>query len=1470
MKNILQTLSIAISVIGFLFLSIPSAFAVIEPITFTEDFSASTYFDSAASGDFGLWTTDGAQLIYDTNHAVPSPFMHDHNGSYIKISETVGDYIYSAGYGSSASTYLYVYDIAAETYTSFNVSAEVDATIQDMYADTANNLLFVVWSNNAVGGITIVDISVPSTPVLQGSITGYPYAQHIVVDETFLNLYVVSNGPVPVLTSFGVDEGAPFVFDEIALTTNVTYNNIIKHPTGDMVFIGGSNINAPMTAIDISNVAGLAAGTFSGDAFGMNVINDTKMVGNYMFAVGDNSTGDPVAKLLRIYAGLQVLDISTYAFTDTSDMPRVIAEGETSGGNTIFYVNTDAASIVRMDVFKVTTTLPEFSGAPISLEGSTAVDATSATIPSYANLAGVGERLFLPNFSQGLVEINVEDQNNPGTPVYDLALGGSGADVIVVGENAYITNSTSQTIQRIAISDPTAMSVAASVSTAACGAPTRLAYEETDSILSAACGNYYTYDELDDGLDIPDVINTGEAINGIALVTGYAYLARNTGLAVYNLTTSAQEGSTIGSIGTPTGLTTQGNYLYIASNTGIHVFDITTTSAPSFVRTYNTSGTEVDVDAYGEYLYIVGNNLEAILISELTNASNANYAEPIVNQLNTQTASRLEVRNGYAHIGDNGGASDAYQLVNVRDAANMTAITLNTGLTASVLGGGFGFKDGWVFVADGANLRASHMVYPISKSVISTAIDTVSTEILSINYTFNQTINNGNVRYYASNNNGANWYYLGIATTDSAVTGSTTFPTVGSKLMWKAVIYADTIDYHTSPVITGVSLEYVYNETLVEDVTGPTVTAFAEGDERYDGPQTVELTASEPGSTIYYTLDSSTPNTSSTVYDPQNPLQIANDTTVSAIAVDTSLNAGTILSVGYLIDLTPDTTAPSSMVDPGSFLGSNGPFSAPFSVELVCEDTIDYNPSIRYTTDGSSPTTSSSLYITPITISEDTTLTFNCTDASNNTEAINNQETYEFTTLVEDVTAPTSVIQPPAGTYPSGTSISIEVSDDYDATPITYYTLDGTTPSSVNGFVYTVPFSIFIDTTVKFFSIDASGNAETVRTKTYVIGGEDEDLSVIPTVEEPELDPAYIPDADDPTLTITPAGGTYATPQTVQLTCEDTLDPNPTIYYTRGLAISSLVYEEPILVESNITIRAYCKDASDNRSATVTESYIITHSVIDTVAPTTISSCPSDGYFGTLNVELTVEDDNDANPAIYYSTDGTDPIRLAAFTYKRPIVLSATTTLKFFAYDASRNKEEISSNICTVYDENKLNLTAKNKKKGVGNVRIVTAKNKKVLKTFKAFNKGGVKAEIVKVRGVKRVAAIQYKKSNLLKIFDLNGNLLGKKKFRKKKSAHQIKAGNLYKGKANGEIIITKLKKKKGELFTREFAVTKKNKPKQKTSLTVSTGLDKLIAKGYKLQIKKKKLLVKTKKGKKAIVTMKLLKKGRKFKLKQL
>jgi Chitobiase/beta-hexosaminidase C-terminal domain/Fn3 associated len=121
----------------------------------------------------------------------------------------------------------------------------------------------------------------------------------------------------------------------------------------------------------------------------------------------------------------------------------------------------------------------------------------------------------------------------------------------------------------------------------------------------------------------------------------------------------------------------------------------------------------------------------------------------------------------------------------------------------------------------------------------------------------------------------------------------------------------------------------------------------------------VTLTDATPGVTIYYTTDGSTPTSSSTPYT--GPIALSTTTTIKAIAVGGGFGASPVASATY----TFTATAPTFPLAPWVT------YHTPQSVTLA-----DATPgvTIYYTTDGSTPTSSSTPYTGPIALSTTTTI----------------------------------------------------------------------------------------------------------------------------------------------------------------------------------------------------------------------------------------------------------------------------------------------------------------------------------------------------------------------------------------------------------------------------------------------------------------------------------------------------------------
>ncbi|MDD3887382.1 MAG: chitobiase/beta-hexosaminidase C-terminal domain-containing protein [Patescibacteria group bacterium] len=99
-----------------------------------------------------------------------------------------------------------------------------------------------------------------------------------------------------------------------------------------------------------------------------------------------------------------------------------------------------------------------------------------------------------------------------------------------------------------------------------------------------------------------------------------------------------------------------------------------------------------------------------------------------------------------------------------------------------------------------------------------------------------------------------------------------------------------------------------------------------------------------------------------------------------------------------------------------------------------------------------------------------------------------------------DYIAPITTASPAGGTYTSDQIVTLSATDTDSTVTGTYYTTDGSTPTTSSN-VYSSPITISEDTTLKFFSVDGPGNIEDVKTEVYTIS-----IPVTPTPFSEKID----------------------------------------------------------------------------------------------------------------------------------------------------------------------------------------------------------------------------------------------------------------------------------------------------------------------------------------------------------------------------
>lgn len=247
-----------------------------------------------------------------------------------------------------------------------------------------------------------------------------------------------------------------------------------------------------------------------------------------------------------------------------------------------------------------------------------------------------------------------------------------------------------------------------------------------------------------------------------------------------------------------------------------------------------------------------------------------------------------------------------------------------------------------------------------------------------------------------------------------------------------------------------------------------------------------------------------------------------------------------------------------------------------------------------------------------------------------------------------DTTAPTTRAEPRGGSFNAPVEVTLSCDDgEGSGCAATRYTTDGSEPTSASS-RYIGRLRFTATTTLKFFSVDAAGNAETVKTEQYTV------------------------DIAAPTVSASPRGRAFNSAQTVTLSCTPAVDVScgPIRYTTDGSTptASSPAYSAPLAVNTTTTLRFFATDSVGKASQVVTETY-----VIDTTPPT-VSANPAGGaYNAAQTVSLSCVDGAGSGCAsIRYTRDGTTPTPTSA-EYTAPLTVDSNTTLRFIAIDAAGN-----------------------------------------------------------------------------------------------------------------------------------------------------------------------------------------------------
>jgi len=212
-----------------------------------------------------------------------------------------------------------------------------------------------------------------------------------------------------------------------------------------------------------------------------------------------------------------------------------------------------------------------------------------------------------------------------------------------------------------------------------------------------------------------------------------------------------------------------------------------------------------------------------------------------------------------------------------------------------------------------------------------------------------------------------------------------TDPTTSSTTYTKpiAINYTTTLKFIATDESGNISP--VQTETYTIDNIPPTATTNPTGG-LYNTTKNVTLTAADdtdPQPNIYYTTDGTDPQVYGIKYT--DPITINKTTTLKYVATDLTGNWSPEYTETYTID-------PNSPIVTANQKG--GVYTETQTIEITATDDFDPQPTIYYTTDGTNPTTSSTIYSNPIDIITNTILKFIAVDSAGNLSPYQTEKYY--------------------------------------------------------------------------------------------------------------------------------------------------------------------------------------------------------------------------------------------------------------------------------------------------------------------------------------------------------------------------------------------------------------------------------------------------------------------------------------------
>jgi RHS repeat-associated protein len=312
-----------------------------------------------------------------------------------------------------------------------------------------------------------------------------------------------------------------------------------------------------------------------------------------------------------------------------------------------------------------------------------------------------------------------------------------------------------------------------------------------------------------------------------------------------------------------------------------------------------------------------------------------------------------------------------------------------------------------------------------------------------------------------------------VTITDTTSGATIFYTTDGSSPTAASTKYTVPLTVATNQTVQAIAVATGYTNSLIGSATyvinAPTAAmpTIAPSAGTYTTVQTVTLSDTTAGATIYYTTDGSIPTSSSSRYTA--PIPVANTQTVQAIAIAYGFSPSPVASAAYVIAL-PATAAPTVSPAAGTYT----------TVQTVTLADTTAGAAIYYTTDGSTPTSSSTRYVGAITVGGTTTLKAVALASGYSASSV--------TTAVYTLTLPaaTPTFSPAPGSFDAPQVVKLA---DTTAGATIYLTTDGSSPTMAST-KYTAPITLSSTTTLNAIAIAPGSSASAVATGLFTIGVE--------------------------------------------------------------------------------------------------------------------------------------------------------------------------------------------------------------------------------------------------------------------------------------------------------------------------------------------------------------------------------------------